>query len=976
MGILLKIIFFLIFSLNTEIVYSLTYYWGVHPDKDRIVFKFDNKIPKNYKVIRKGPISIELNIPNSFFKQENIPKSRDVKNMSLISKVIINPDGIINIKTKNRNFKLSYFELKEENKIVIDVIKQKITKNKKVLITKKKKNKSFNANNSLNNKEIKANQQKIDVRIDNKTTISDTTVNGSLLNKTKEAINGNLKNNLIREKVNIPGWKIKGKIDKNATIYQPNRIFFKDIKQNNLIKTNILSKEQKKISCAYKIRRKIEQKINLFENKNIKETNLKSETNATVSKKEVSQKNTNKTKLVQNNATNKTETIASSESESQQPSNATTKVDYSDKIFQIKLQINNGELDTALQDLEILYNDVRLPIKYREEVLYYLSDVYFQLYNDKLKENYIKISNILQEAINLFPKSKYLPIWLLKLCYLNIKVGNIEEAKGYFALLKTKFPKSSFVADAYYYWGEYYLSKKDYIHAMESFRTIVEEYQSSKSVKDAAVNLARVLYKLQMYQKSWIVMKYLEQRWPLFYQKDPDILKLAGFIAMYNKKYDTSLEYYWKYYNILPEVKDADTVLTRIGDIYLKKGQVPYAKKMYLYVATKYPDKEGGLIAKMRLAEEGIYDEPTVKDMFTVFDRPYNLRPVKIYTEIVTKHPKSPLAPLAQLKLSMWYLWKKNYQNSLKEVKKFYEMFPNSDLKQKAIEVGRVALNSLIQKAIKDNMYSLILSTWYKYDFLHKDLSKIDPSTKIAVAISLWRTGNPAKGLELAKPLIERTDLKEGFLASLELMLNIYLESESWKEIEKLGDRFLTDKRLTPSLRSQLKYSYVLAKINLGKGEETLPYLKELALDDNISEKQRGYVFYFLAKQELNREDLEKVYIYAQEALSIFLQKDKNNPNISDCFNMLINVTERAGRTLEAIEWALRYKKYIPKDSPLLPSLEYKLADLYLKAGYKDRWKKILSEIKEKYPDTFYGELASNELKGLSLREQAKKYIQ
>ncbi len=252
-------------------------------------------------------------------------------------------------------------------------------------------------------------------------------------------------------------------------------------------------------------------------------------------------------------------------------------------------------------------------------------------------------------------------------------------------------------------------------------------------------------------------------------------------------------------------------------------------------------------------------------------------------------------------------------------------------------------------------------------------MSKIDPSTRIAVAISLWRTGSPYRGLQMARPLIEKSDSKENFLASLELILNIYLQSESWKEIETLGDRFLSDKRLTPALKSQLKYGYVLAKINQGRGEEAIPYLKELALDDNISEKQRAYVFYFLAKEELKREDLEKVYIYAQEALSIFLKKDKNNPHISECFNMLINVTERSGRTLEAIEWALRYKRYIPKDSPLLPSMEYKLAELYLKAGYADRWKKILSSIKQNYPGTFYGELASNELKGIILTEEAKK---
>ncbi len=640
------------------------------------------------------------------------------------------------------------------------------------------------------------------------------------------------------------------------------------------------------------------------------------------------------------------------------------------------MQINNGELESAKTALEVLYNNPNIPLNYREEILALMIDLDFQIYHDKLKDNYLKINKLLNEAINVFPKSIYFPNWLLKLCYLNLNVGNIDEALAYFNILKEKYPKSSYVAQAHYYFGDYYLEKKELIKAREHFETIVENYQTSPVVKQAAINLTKVLYQMELYDLSWKVMKYVQQRWPLFYQKDPYMLKLAGHVSMLNKKYDLALDYYWQYYNIMPEVKDADIILARIGDLYLKKGLIKYAKKMYEYVAQRYPDKEGGLIAKMRLAEEGIYDEPSIKDMFTVFDRPYNLRPERIYTEIIQNHPDSPLAPLAYLKLSMWYLWKNQYLKALDVIKQFYKKYPDSNLWDRFEHTGIVALSKLIDKSIKDNLYTVILDVWNKYSFLTKDLSKFDPSVVIAVAVSYWKTGNPTKALELARPFIENKDKKIALVSSLELMLNIYLQNEEWIEIENLGKRFLDYQGLPEHLRSQLKYAYALAEIHLGKGEEVVDLLKGLAIDHNLSEKQRGFVFYFLATEEYNQKNLENAYIFAQEALSIFLKQNRNNPKIKDCLRILIDVTKRSGRIMEAIEWAERFNKDIKEGSKEKPKFEYELANLYKQAGFTDIWIKKLKDIEQKYPDTIYGELAKNDLISLKLKQKAMKYIQ
>ena len=77
-----------------------------------------------------------------------------------------------------------------------------------------------------------------------------------------------------------------------------------------------------------------------------------------------------------------------------------------------------------------------------------------------------------------------------------------------------------------------------------------------------------------------------------------------------------------------------------------------------------YPDEEGGLIAKMRLAEQGVHDQPSIAEMFSLFGKPESGSPEDIYTGIIRDHPASPLAPLAQIKLAMRRRWPKRVRKN------------------------------------------------------------------------------------------------------------------------------------------------------------------------------------------------------------------------------------------------------------------------------------------------------------------------
>ena len=188
-------------------------------------------------------------------------------------------------------------------------------------------------------------------------------------------------------------------------------------------------------------------------------------------------------------------------------------------------------------------------------------------------------------------------------------------------------------------------------------------------------------------------------------------------------------------------------VLARIGDIYIRLGLKRPAKQIYEKAVKNYPDKEGGLIAKMRLAEEGIYDDPAMHEMVDVFDRPYNLNPQRVYTEIVSQHPDSPLAPIAQLKLAMWYAFNKKYPEALTAAQDLIEHYPDSPLVDKAKILGDSVFVLAVPGMIDEERYGRVIRYWETYDFIGQEGSKVDDKTKVAIATSYWKVGTAREGV-------------------------------------------------------------------------------------------------------------------------------------------------------------------------------------------------------------------------------------
>lgn len=647
--------------------------------------------------------------------------------------------------------------------------------------------------------------------------------------------------------------------------------------------------------------------------------------------------------------------------------------DLEQKLLGAQVLVSTGEYDKALREVESLLAMPNAPKELREEAMYTRADILYQVHRDNLKDNFDLINGAYEAAMNYNLDSERVPSALLRRGILNMRVGNIPEAKAFFQVIRKNYPNDANVPLTYYYWGDYYYNQGDYQEAADQFQYLVQVYPESKFIREASVSLARSLRKLGYDEQAFQIVDFIEKRWPRFYVEYPPFMKLSGDAAYFVKDWEKAKDEYWTYFNIDPRGDDADEVLARLGDIYIRTDRPNAAREIYEKAVAEFPDKEGGLIAQMRLAEEGIYDEPSLEDMFKVFERPFNLKPEQIYAKIVEEHPESELAPLAQLKMGMWHLWNKKYLDALSAVTGFNEKFPDSALKQRSDEVGLQAFGGVVDQLIAEENYPKIVNLYEDYDFVKDSWPNLRPDTKLAVGLSFWKRGDPDQALRIISPLLMGGQVPEYSEMALSLALSIYVDNRRWEDVKKLNE-IAQEWELPPDYQREMRYALALAHENLGETDKSREMWLSLGNNMDLDPEQRAYAIYFLAQRSLEDEDLKGAYEYAQESLDLLLLSGKDEGKIMDNLRILIDVAETSGRPREALDWANRYEKYLEPGETGWDALRYRMAGLHKKAGDVKTWREILGDLAKRSPNTLYGRMAASDLETFSLEQAAGEF--
>ena len=633
----------------------------------------------------------------------------------------------------------------------------------------------------------------------------------------------------------------------------------------------------------------------------------------------------------------------------------------------------------ALAKVEALLPQSNLTQAHREEALHLRAEILFAQSQNDFKTNYFSIAEATRRAMNFNQASLRNAGALLRLGYMSLKLGNIPEAEARFSMLRKQFPDDENVPLTYYYWGDYYYNKGDISRAADQFQFVLQKYPNSRFAREAALGLARSFYRLGYFKQAYEIVEYIEKRWPRFYLDYPPFLNMMGDVAFRLNHLDTALRYYWLYVNIAPQGEETDVILTRIGDVYSMMRQKKAADQAYQDSLTRFPDKDGGLIAKMRLAESAITDTPTIAGMFAVFEQPFDVNPLDVYTSIVKDHPKSDLAPLAKLKIAMWHLWKKDYTATLDTATEFMEQFPKSELAPKMKEVALKAFATMAAESMVDGRFGRMREIWARYPILQGQEEILSPESRIALAASFEKDGRLNEALETIDPFFLGNKVPKYSELALNLAISIYLQAEQWSAVRQVADQ-VAMWELSPETQTQLDFALAIAAENLGESETAAPLWEKLHTAAKLPEQQMAYATYFLAKAAEREKKLEKAYLLGQDALTRLNALVESSPNQADLgkvrsqLGSLMDIAETAGRLVEALDYAQRSLAMLEPNDPARLGVEYRMARIFKRQGNEEQWRTMLTNLAKSSPDSVYGKTAARELKEDTLRENAAKY--
>ncbi len=180
-------------------------------------------------------------------------------------------------------------------------------------------------------------------------------------------------------------------------------------------------------------------------------------------------------------------------------------------------EFNRGDVFYAAKkfnEVELLYpQSIWAPRSTLMAAYAYYSEMYFD-------DAILELERFLEKYQN-HPNTDY-AYYLLGVCHYNLIVdekkdlGKIIDAKEYFTLLIKKFPNTDFATDAQYklefiqeilaskeiYLANYYLEREKWIPAMNRYKKIINDYDTTIFVEEALYRLVELNYKLGLIDEA------------------------------------------------------------------------------------------------------------------------------------------------------------------------------------------------------------------------------------------------------------------------------------------------------------------------------------------------------------------------------------------------------------------------------------------------------------------------------------------
>jgi len=387
--------------------------------------------------------------------------------------------------------------------------------------------------------------------------------------------------------------------------------------------------------------------------------------------------------------------------------------------------------------------------RYIEKAYFLLAKSFDRLNTKSVSVKYKEIKDHYEDAISRFPNSEYVPDAVFSIGNLYFNIKNYYEALGYYGLVLKKDKDSILRVEALMQKARLLLlknRKEDALSALDKLETITSEYPNLPERIEAKKEKAKTLYEMNKFNKSIEVLDELNKENPENIYKYPDISLYLGYNYYQLGNNGKARENLYRYYNTCPEREINHLVLNQIGDTYRNEGMVQDAVKLYRMVLERYPNTDGAIISKIRLAEQQEnkdWVEKTRKEMGP---------PKRIYENIVKnsddkKDEKNPLIQLSMLKLGITYQKEKEYEKSLAVLKELLEKYPKTSLKKELSHALMVTIESMLKEEMENHKYINIINLYLKNEKIFSMVNA--PELFLPVARSFLYISLNDKAIEL-----------------------------------------------------------------------------------------------------------------------------------------------------------------------------------------------------------------------------------
>lgn len=541
---------------------------------------------------------------------------------------------------------------------------------------------------------------------------------------------------------------------------------------------------------------------------------------------------------------------------------------------------------------------------YVEKAYFLIAKAYDRLYSEKLVTHFNEIKRHYEDAIYLYPQSIYVPDAYLSIGNLCFRTDLFSEALGYYNLV-LEMEKHVYAKLKALMSKAKLLSKKDKrVEALAIYRAVQQQYPGSSEEVQAKIEMAKILFEMNQFQRSLNALSGLEGKREYLYQ-NPHLFRYFGDNYYQLGNFTKAKEHFFRYYNIFPGKQDSHLILTRIADAYREEGYSEAATKYYQLVLDRYPDTEGALISMYRIADQQEKGEVKKKKEgvalnFKIIGNDIDL-PRTIYETVIQnaieKDEASPLTQYALLKLSILDRKEKKYSSSINILKNLVEKYPRTKLRKEIEHAFEETLLSIMKKDYKVKKYKHIINTYQTEKKIIANLKSPQIFITIArsalhlkiedMAIELFKKASPYL-LDEEKPAdlllhLAKEYFEGGKLSAASSYLDLLIKN--YPEGPYVTDGYVLKGKVLMSLKNYTQASAMFSSA-LGNGsrrceQPTILIQKSKALAGSGS-KDAAYravrKAHRIGKGCVNTEyqefeDIGRLYIqfgYPQEALSVF----------------------------------------------------------------------------------------------------------